>query len=439
MLKRILRFDYLLPLILLAGVVQYSFVAYSAILSGSVSLWTVDSSELTSAGPLRYIKDVLIFFVSIAWLIVLPTLSLPRELIRLIHIYFLWLIAVIGIGLIGFMLGYSPLLFLPSGLRWLLLLHAAFGVFILSSTLVIDKTRHEFIFKFLLTILLVNGYTTLLQFKSASSALTLALGASRLTGLFSNAGVAAGFALAVALLISQLDGVGLKKRIAVTFLCLFLALSSGTRYATSAVFLIILSQFWEMMGKGGKGFRVNRKIVFVPLALVAIFIGYQALISQVDRGDAISQQFGEGGRAGNFLVTINMLSSANIGELFFGRGLGIGTNTAMSNLLANGIDTDQYRFNKLVDNSLLTGIFQFGLFGSLVFWFGIWKFISFTKPKYSSLAKPRFLVTVTAILMTVVLGSPFEQYFLMMAFASSLGSVYWSDRIAYQKLQAGQS
>jgi hypothetical protein len=439
MLKRILRFDYLLPLILLTGVAQYSFVAYSAIMSGNVSNWTVDSSELTSAGLLRYIKDAMIVGVAIAWLFLLPTLRLPREIIRLIHSYFLWLASVISIGLIGFILGYSPLFFLPAGLRWILLLHAAFGVFILSSTLVIDKTRHKFIFRFLLAIVLVNGYATLLQFKAISSAFDLALGASRLTGLFSNAAVAGYFALAIALLIGQLDGIRLKNRIAATFLCLFLALSSGTRLATGAVFLILLSQFWEMMGTSGKGFKTNRKIVFFPLALIAIFIGYQALISQVDRGGAISQQFDEGGRAANFLVSINILTSANIGELFFGRGLGIGTNTAITALLANGVDPNQYRFNTLIDNSLLTSMFQFGLFGSLVFWFGIWKFITITKPKYSSLVRPRYLVTVTVILMTVVLGNPFEQYFLMMAFASVLGAVYWSDRIAFQKIQVGQS
>lgn len=439
MLKRMLRFDYLLPLILLAGVAQYSLVAYTAIVSGSVSLWTIDFSELTSAGPLRYVKDAMIVGISIAWLIVLPTLHLPRELVRLIHIYFLWLGVVIGVGLIGFILEYSPLFFLPAGLRWMLLLHAAFGIFILSSTLVIGNTRHKFIFRFLLVILLINSYATLLQLKSTANAIGVAFGAARLTGLFSNAGVAATFAIAVALFVSQLNEIGLKRRISVTFVCLFLALSSGTRYATGAVFIIILAQLWELIDVGTGGLKARKKVVFFPLAVLAIFIGYQALILQVDRGDAIFQQFGQGGRVDNFFITINLLYSSDIAELFFGRGLGIGTNTAISALFADGINPSRYRFNILVDNSLLTGIFQFGLFGSLVFWFGIWKFIKFVKPKHSSIAKARFLVVSTVILMTVVLGNPFEQYLLMMAFASALGSGYWLDRITLQKLQSGHS
>ena len=437
MIKRMLRFDYLLPLILLAGVAQYSFATYTTIVSGGISLWTMDSYELTTAGPLRYVKDILIIGLSIAWVAALPTLQLPRKLVRLLHIYFLWFGGVISLGLIGFILDYSPLFFLPAGLRWLLLLHAAFGVFLLSSKFVIDTDRHQFIFKFICAILLVNSYATLLQLRFALSALDSALGASRLTGLFSNAGVAGLFALAIALIISQLDGIGLRKRIVVIFLCLFLALSSGTRFATGAVFLIILNQVWEMVDKGGKRFRGIKKIIFIPLALVSIFIGYEALISQVNRGDAISQQFGDGGRAGNFLIVIKMFFSANVFELLFGRGLGIGTNTAIGILVGSGVNPGLYRFNMLVDNSLLTCMFQIGLFGSFLFWFGIWRFISFTKPKHSRLAKSRFLVTVAIILMALGLGNPFEHYFLMMAFAYSLGQIYWSDRIARQKLEMG--
>lgn len=439
MLSRLLKFDYFLSLVFLAGAAQYSLVAYSAIVSGSVTLWTIDGSELNSVGIFRYVKDALIVGVSIAWLFVLPKLHLPRELIRLIKIYFGWLVCVIGIGLVGFFLEYSPLFFLPAGLRWILLMHAAFGVFILSSTLVIDGFRHKFIFRVLLVIVLIDVYATLLQFKYASSAYNLALGVARLTGVFSNAAVAGYFSLAIVLIVSHLDSISLKKRVVVTLICLILALSSGTRLATAAVFFIMLGQFLEVMESGGKEFRRYKKIIFIPIAIAAIFIGYQSLISQVGRGDAISQQFDKGGRAANFLIVVNSLSSAGIGELFFGRGLGIGTNTAIGTLLANGVDPMRYRFNLLIDNSLVTGMFQFGIFGSLVFWYGIWNFISFAKPRYLSVAKSRYLITITIIMMVVVFGNPFEQYFLMMAFSSALGAIYWADQMAFRKMQASRS
>lgn len=425
MLRTMLRFDYLLPLLLLAGIAQYGFVAYSAVVSGNVALWTIDSTELASAGLLRYVKDAFVAGVSVAWLVILPKLRLPKELVQLIRVYFLWLASLVAVGLVGFLLGYSPLFFLPAGLRWMFLLHAAFGVFVLSSGLVIGNANHKLIYRFFGAMLLLHGIVVVLQGWSVGG-LNLAVGASRLTGVFSNAGVAATFVLAVALIVSHLDGVRLRKKILVNFVCLFLALSSGTRYATGAIFLIVLSQLWELMDEST--LRAYKKIVFFPLAGLAIFFGYQALIDQVDRGDAISQQFGTGGRVANFLLALNLLSSADIIELLFGRGLGIGTNTAIGALLGDGLDPGLYRFNLLADNALVTGFYQFGLIGSLVFWLGLVKFILFVKPKYSRSAKPRFLVAVTIILMTVVLGSPFEQYFLMMAFASALGAVYWSDR-----------
>ncbi len=424
MLRPMLRVEYLLPMLLLAGMAQYGFVAYSAVLSGNVALWTIDSTELASAGLLRYVKDAFVAGVSVAWLLILPRLRLPRELIQLVHVYFLWLGSVVAVGLVGFLLGYSPLFFLPAGLRWMLLLHAAFGVFVLSSGLVIGSANHKSIYRFFGAMLLLHGIVVVLQGWSVG-VLNLAVGASRLTGVFSNAGVAANFVLAVALIVSHLDGVRLKKKILVIFVCLFLALSSGTRYATGAIFLIVLSQLWELMDESR--LRAYKKIFF-PLAGLAIFIGYQALIAQVDRGDAISQQFGTGGRVANFLLALNLLSSADIIELLFGRGLGIGTNTAIGALLGDGLDPSLYRFNLLADNALVTGFYQFGLIGSLVFWLGLIKFILFAKPKYLRSAKPRFFVTVAIILMTVILGSPFEQYFLMIAFASALGAVYWSDQ-----------
>jgi hypothetical protein len=425
----VLRFHYLLPLILLAGAAQYGISALSTISAGSVSLWQLETDALASAGPLRYIKDVLIIGLSVAWLIALPHLRLARNLLRLIKAYFVWLALVLCVGLTGFVLGYSPLFFLPAGLRWLLLLHAAFGLFILSSSFVSEPSRHKFIFRFLLAILLVHGYVTFLQFQIASSLFDLALGAARLTGLFSNAGVAAFFVLSVALLTSWLDGVRRRERIMTSALCLTLALSSGTRFATMAVLVLILSQLREAMIDLGSRTRRILRILFVPIAAVTVFIGYQAIVGQVDRGDAISQQFSEGGRAANLVIVGNMLLGADVAELFLGRGLGVSTNTAVGALTAAGVPHDQYRFNILTDNAFLTGIFQFGLLGSIVFWYGIWKFTRIIKPRHSPLAKQRYSATIMIILLTLVAGSPFEHYFLMMAFASALGASYWYDQL----------
>jgi hypothetical protein len=196
-------------------------------------------------------------------------------------------------------------------------------------------------------------------------------------------------------------------------------------------------QFFEMAEAIRGGHKGYIKLIFVPLFFVACFFGYQALNQQVDRGDAISQQFEKGGRAANFLAISEMLYFADFGELLVGRGLGVGTNTAIAKNQADGIDPEMYRFNMLADNAFITFIFQFGILGSILFWTGIYKFISFVKPRYSKSAKVRYFGIVAVIVVTVIAGSPFEHYFLMMSYASSLGAVYWSDRLAYNNIKLG--
>lgn len=430
-MMRLLRADYLIPLILLAGMSQYAVVAIGVTLSGGASLWQLESDVLAGAGPLRYVKDIFVLCLSLAWVIALPRLGLPQNTIRLVKVYFYWLIGVVFIGSLGFVLDYSPILFLFAGMRWLLLLHASFGVFLLSSTLVTLQNRHRFIFRLLWVFLLVDAYAVMLQLEVASL-MDIAFGAGRLTGLFSNAGAAAFFAISIALISFHLDGVALKKRMVLTTSCIFIALSSGTRFATTAVFLILLIQFWELAETRTGQMKSIVKLMFVPAFILALVFGYQALIQQVDRGDAISQQFDKGGRVGNMLETVDMLYSADFVELMVGRGLGLGTNTAYTSLYLDGVAPEKYRFNILTDNVILPFIFQFGIVGTLLFWVVIIRFILLIKPKYSKLAKYRYLGTVMVILLTFIAGSPFEHYFLMMSYALSFGAVYWSDRLAYK-------
>jgi hypothetical protein len=421
----------------MVGVAQYGMVAFSIITSGEVSLWTVESDLLESAGLLRYIKDITLVVFSIAWVIALPRLYLTKKLTKLIKLYFLWFIMLIIIGIVPFILNYSPLFFLPAGLRWLMLLHASFGIFILSSTLVTNRLGHKKLVNIILVILLMDAYAILLQFSLASNFYQMALGASRLTGLFGNAGVAGFFALSMALVILQLDGVLLKKRILINLLCIFVALSSGSRFVTMAVFLIILIQFWEVAEQGyNNRLKAIIKFCFILLSISALFFGYEALTVQVDRGDAIAQQFERGGRVYNFLETIEIIGTADVGEFVLGRGLGLGTNTAMGSLLSQGVEPNQYRFNRLVDNGLLTAFFQFGLLGSLIFWIGICMFMLSIKPKYLNRSIQRYFITILLILITILAGNPFEQYYLMVAYAVSLGSSYWNDKLASQEKMA---
>ena len=136
------------------------------------------------------------------------------------------------------------------------------------------------------------------------------------------------------------------------------------------------------------------KVLFLPALLAAGTLGYQALISVVDRGDLIGNQLGDGGRVTNFFEALDMLYSADLGELLWGRGLGVGTNTAYGLLSAQRITPESYRFNLLIDNSLLTTFFQFGFVGSALFWLGICMFVLSIRPRMSARFRRRYWVTI---------------------------------------------
>ena len=433
-MKRLLRFDFLIPLIMLIGIMQYANVAFELIMSGNISIFAVDTESLYSAGPLRYLKDLFVILFSFGWVLLLPSLFLPLRVTLFLRAYFMWLLGVVLIGSLGFLFEYSPIFFYLSGIRWLLLLHASFGVFILSFNFVKVQNRHPFIFKFLVILALCNGYAVALQFQLVSSLWGMAFGSARLTGLFGSAGVSAFFAIAVALFSSMLDGASLKGRMWLTVFSFFIALSAGSRFSMGAIFLIFMFQIWEWAESSNINLKGKIKLMIFPIFIVMITMGYQSVNEQVDRGDALTSQLGKGGRVSNFMDALDILSNAEIGELLVGRGLGIGTNTAISQNYAEGVDPDIYRFNKLMDNAFVTCFFQFGILGSFLFWWGIYNIINFAKPKSSTIAKHRYIVVVVVFVTTLLLGNPLEQYFLMMSYAAALGAAYWSDQYLSNKI-----
>ncbi|MGI5939427.1 MAG: hypothetical protein ACOX8V_01865 [Thermoleophilia bacterium] len=420
-MKRLLRLDVIIVVFILASMIQYAQVAYLLTASGQAALWSVESDLLMSSGVTRYAKDVLLLIFSIGWVAALPRVPLRAWQTRLVRRYSVWLVIVMCLGMVPFLLGYSPLFFLPYGLRWIMLLHASFGLFILYSALSSNRHDRSNLFWLLLMVLAVNTVFVLLQTRHWSTFLGFAIGSSRLTGVFGQAGIAGFFAMGVALLAWLAPDLGWKRRVLIAGWCLFLALSSGTRFAALAIILLIAAVFWELLGRIKPRLRRAIKFIFLPLAVCLLFVSYQAIIEQVNRGDAITQQFQSGGRASTFVETVRMLSEGHMGELLIGRGLGVGTNTAVGQVLASGTPPSLYRFNILVDNSLLTAFFQFGLLGSIVFWFGWVAFVVSIGTRLSGQTRQQFVLLVFLMAVALFVGNLFEQYFLMIAFAVSLG------------------
>lgn len=421
------RPQFLLPLIFVIGLLQYGAVAMQSIAQGDVALWQIDDAALTGAGISRYFKDVFLVLFA-AWPIFIARRSLSSEMVRIFRAYLIWLAAIILLGTTGHVIFDTPTIFLLAGLRWILLLHCALGLFLLMRTWVQPGARQWRLFYALFILVVADLAVAFTQLNIGFALYEVGFARSRVTGLFSNAGVAAFFAFGIALVAVHLDNVRFTPRMVLIAGCIGIALTSGTRSMVLSILAVGAVMLMEILERHGSSYRSLLKLVI----LITVFTGgayaYVQLISLVDRGGMIETQFQAGGRVANAIETLYLLGQADPVELLVGRGLGTGTNTAYGALTASGVQPEIFRFNLLVDNAFLTQFFQFGIIGSMVFWGGLLVFLKSAKPKGAVLRR-RYWVAVTLLFLITLSGNLFEQYFLMFGFAAALGIGYWSDQV----------
>ena len=428
-----LRFDILIILIFMIGVSQYATVAVTSALQGDVVLWQMETAAMEGSGWLRYVKDGFLLLLSISWPLYLRKVNLPHPIARMIRIYSFWMLCVVIFGAIGIIVEYSPFLFLTAGMRWLLLLHASFGVFVLMASAPNSISTHHNVMRALLVMAAFDLTLILMQYATGQSSFGLGFGQSRLTGLFNNAGVAGFFGFALAMVGMQLDGASNRSRFLLAGASLVIALSSGTRSISIFVFLILSLQTIEYFYSSSKQIIRKLFIVFIiPTFFLMVVLGYQWMIDLVDRGGILEIQLQSGGRISNFINMTGVLLEADVGEFLFGRGLGVGTNTAHNMLLATGISPYAFRFNWLIDNAFLTQFFQLGLLGSALFWVGVLIFAVLVRPPRIKKYRRRYWLTCILFFAVLWAGNPFEHYLLMLPFSISLGCSYWGARAHFK-------
>lgn len=429
-MKFIARFDLLIAICFSVAVLQYAQTAVeTALHPSSAILWQLSGAAQESAGPLRYIKDLWLMVVSFLWPVVIVRQVVTPSSKLIFSSYFLWLVVFVFIGSMGYLIWYTSLLFAQAGLRWLMLFHVTVGIFLLMRTLPGDSRRQQWLANVLLVIAVLDIMLVLRQLAAAGSAYGIGLGAARLTGFFNNAGVAGFLGLALALVSLQLDAVKYRVRYLLSGLGLFIALSSGSRSTMMAVFVVTALQVWEFGDQPGvRRFRSLRNAFFVPIFVTCSAMLYPLMIDAVDRGGILEQQLAGGGRIDTINRMIEVFRTAGFVESLFGRGLGIGTNTAYTLLLAHGIQPDSIRFNWLVDNAVITMFLQVGLVGSFVFWGGLALMIVVGKPVGAIKFKLRYWLAVLIFVFFLFVGNPFEHYLIMFPLGIAFGAPFWSAR-----------
>jgi hypothetical protein len=420
-----LPWPFLVPIIYVVGCLQYASVGIEAISNEQVSLSFMDSTTQENAGFLRYIKDGFILLFGLWWPFIFVRMKGARRLRSLVKVYLAWMTTFVMLGLVGFLLDLSPWFFLPAGLRWILLLHASFGVFILIGIGVASESNDRTILRILLFISILNVLVICWQGRGISHlGFVIGSGGVRLTGIFNGAGPLSFFGFGMVVVGMNMNKAPAMELLLLSMLAMLMALASGSRLMMICIFIIMAYQIYEVVEYGQfRRFRgILRSILFVGMIVVGYF-GYVIMIEYVDRGNMFEQQISEGGRVANFLHMVDVLAEADFAELMFGRGLGVGTNTAQSLLEAMDVSPESFRFNWLVDNAFLTLIFQVGLLGSLLFWGGFCALLFRMRPRNSKKMLFRYLLLTVLFLGIMLAGNPFEHYFIMMSCAIGYGLI----------------
>jgi len=411
------------------GLAQYAPAMIDSAQYSKVVVFQLDEVSMDESGPLRYLKDIFVLVFSIFWVVRYQKIIIENGINKFGLLYISWFFVICFVGVLGYFFSKSPFYLAVAGLRWLLLLHASIGVFIASNKINRDEKGQLIIFKFLVVLALVEMSMSIYQASIASSIIGVGMGASRVSGFLSNAGVAASFAISVALLSMFLEHIKIGYRLILSMMCMVIALASGTRGAMISIFFIVTSLFLDFLNsKKFKAFKGIFIVFLVPVVAVCAIAMFGYMISIVDRGDMIASQFESGGRIANLAMRWNDFISAGILKIMFGAGLGVGTNTAYYMVLNRGMDPESVEFNWLIDNSFMTSMFQFGVIGSLVFWSGIVLFFTKIFKVTRSVANFKFWIVVYVFFSWAAGGNPFEQYFIMIGVLGSLGICYWKSR-----------
>lgn len=185
-----------------------------------------------------------------------------------------------------------------------------------------------------------------------------AIGNHRLVGAFEGSGNLATFALAYAVLLFVLkfnyNFITNKVYILLQLVTLFVTVQTGTRIVMLlTLFLIFCSIYMLVTNRSSRG--LLDYIFFIAIVVsIPLILNLTNLVA--GRGDALKTNL-ENGR---FTYIFEYLSGATFKEVLFGRGIGYGTNTALS--LGSQYNIQDV-YSVIVDGTYNTIITQFGFIG----------------------------------------------------------------------------
>lgn len=237
---------------------------------------------------------------------------------------------------------------------------------------------------------------------------TINIARYRLMGTFASSGLLGLFGVGVMSFII-IYKININNNIHITpnsILIAFIIYASGTRTAMILYSILLFSYFYYIRINKNKSFKLTNLFIFFSVILA--FITLKLAESVAERGSAIAVQF-QGGRA---TFIIEYLMESNLKEILFGKGIGFGTNTALSMLSEVAVNLDSS--TSVMDGTINILITQFGLIITIIIcllYLYIVKKISNTS--IPSEIKISFIVTNIIIL---VIGNVLEQFSFQLLF-----------------------
>lgn len=350
---------------------------------------------------ISFMKDILTVL-----LLLVMTTRLERDKAWPLGIF----IAIVYYG--GFLLAVDgrPIIeFLIAGIRTFM--------FIVISTLFCKRYYYELhaikcritLYKVVFLTLLINTFFVIAQAISSGSLFRLGSGAYRFSGAFPGSGNLGCYAIAVMLFVItiQADKI-VKGTVFANILCIFLSVASGTR---TCIILSVAVFVYSIIQNYGDKLRISWKASLALAVIFAVMFGSSAISNMSDyigRGE-----LGISG-IGRINIFMNNFNESTAFQIFFGRGLGVGTNAALTMNLENTSVSDS------TYNLIFT---QFGLIGLIVITVALIG-ILIKIFRYSYEKKSQTLCFILCVVAMYVVGNLFEHIAMIILIVITYYMIY---------------
>lgn len=393
-------------LFLLFACVPYLGYGMTLINSGVEIIGSLNRNVVAVGGVGKYIsfmKDILAII-----LILLMITRLPRKDAWPLGI-FLGLIYYGGIVL--FLNGRSTIMFTIAGIRTFIFLVVTVMFCKRYYAELHTSTCRLKIFRILFLTLLINTFFSLSQAISSGSLLRLGSGAYRFSGAFPGSGNLGCYSIAVMLFLFTIveeKSIKIYYIIAAYVMCIFLTVASGTR---TCIILAVAIFIYSTIQICGNKMKLSWKLSLLFIVILGMLFGSSALAlltKYVGRGSlAISG-------SGRINIFMNTLNNSSVLQIFFGRGLGVGTNVSITmGLPDTSISDSTY-------NLIFT---QFGFIGLLIFTTGL-LYILIKLFYHSYKKKTQCICFIVCVAAMYTVGNLFEHIAMIIIFTCTYYMIY---------------